>query len=114
MTDFQADVGQHIKIYPSLFQGSATTGRSTDVYLQAGQSVNGVVYFEQRDSWGGFMPFPKSHRTRVKVAVKDVFGTHHKQCFWIPVVPLAEAQKYNPSFGQTYHSLQQEGGKAGA
>ena len=107
MEDFQTKVGENIKIYPSLFQGSAMIGTSTDVYLEIGQTVNGVVYFEQRDSWGGCMPRLQSNKTRVKIAAKDAFGIHHKQSFWIPVVTLAEAEKYNPSFGKTFHSLRQ-------
>jgi hypothetical protein len=107
MEDFHTRVSENIKIYPSLIQGTAMTGQSIDVYVQSGQTVNGVVYFEQDDSWGGCMPLRRSNQTLVKLAVKDTFGAHHKKRFWIPVVTLAEAQKYNPSFGKTFQSLRQ-------
>lgn len=112
MEDFQVDFGDKIKIYPSLFQGSATLGLSTDTYLDIGRTVNGVVYFEQNDSWGGFFPSPNAGSTKVKVAVTDSFGRRHKKVFRIPVVPLSEGRKYNPSFGGTYETLNRPEKKA--
>ena len=39
--------------------------------------------------------------TRVKVRLADTYRRYHSKTFKIPIVSLAEAQKYNPSFGTT-------------
>jgi len=105
MEDFHAKIGDSFKIYPSLLQATALLDKTTDTYLNVGQVVSGVVYFEQKDSWGACFPLKRSGKTRVKIAVKDAFGRKHTKSFWIPVVTLSEAKKYNPSFGETFPSL---------
>ncbi|MCA6112125.1 hypothetical protein [Bradyrhizobium cenepequi] len=108
LEDFQFAIGEKVKFYPFLLQRSTISGQSANTYLQVGQSVNGVVYFEQSDSWGGFFPSPKNGRTKVRVAVLDAFGRSHKETFSIPVVSLQEARKFNPSFGDTLPALRSE------
>jgi hypothetical protein len=110
MNDFRIDLGpNNVKVYPSLLQGNTSTGQNTDTYLDVGRSTNGVVYFEQDDSWGGCFPrIYRGKKTRIRLAVTDVFGTKHKKSFWIPVVSLDEARKYNPSFGGTYATMRSQ------
>ncbi len=103
--DFRVNIGDWIKIYPSLLQRTATSGEAAATYLEVGRATNGVVYFEQKESWGGCFPAPRGGRTRIRVAVTDTFGTKHRKSFWIPVVALEEAKKYNPSFGETFPTL---------
>jgi hypothetical protein len=105
--DFQVAIGDNIKFYPSLFQRSSISGKSANTYLQIGQSVNGVVYFEQSESWGGFFPTPKNGRTKIRVAVLDAFGKRHKKTAYVPVVSLEEAKKFNPTFGKTLPTVRQ-------
>lgn len=105
MNDFQYQLGENVRVFPFLFQGSAILGKATRTYLEIGQSVNGIVYFEQEKSFGGCFPLPKAGKTRVRVAVTDIFGTQYKKNFWVPIVTLEEAKKYNPSFGETYRAL---------
>jgi hypothetical protein len=106
LDDFQAQVGgERIKIYPSLFQGSATTGKVVDTYLEPGRIISGVVYFEIGESWGGHFPAQRAGQTHLRVAVTDGFGIKHKKNFWVPVVTLDKAKTYNPSFGQSLSSL---------
>jgi hypothetical protein len=105
LTDFQANIGDGIKVFPSLFQASIISGTKPETYLEVGRSVNGVVYFEQSESWGGCFPSPQRGSARIIVAITDAFGTHHKKRFWIPIVGLDEAKKYNPSFGDTLPTL---------
>jgi hypothetical protein len=108
MDDFQYDFGERIKIYPSLLQGTSTLGTTSETYLNVGRGVNGVVYFEQDDSWGGCLPLPRKGATRIRVAVLDSFGKKHKKTFQVPVVSLQEAKKYNPSFGGTFAAMRGE------
>ncbi len=105
LRDFQAEIGDNIKVFPSLFQKSIISGSHPETYLEVGRSVNGVVYFEQGESWGGNFPSPRDGWTRIIVAISDVFGTQYKKRFWIKVVGLDEAKKFNPSFGDTLQAL---------
>ncbi|MBE0533117.1 MAG: hypothetical protein IH626_20030 [Rhodospirillales bacterium] len=108
INDFQANIGANIKVYPFLTQRSILSGESADTFLEVGQSTNGVVYFEQSDSWGGCFPSHRKGIARLKVSVRDVFGGRHKVTFDVPVVTIEEARKYNPSFGKTFAELRGE------
>lgn len=106
--DFQASIGENIKFYPFLTQTSINSPVHASTYLEPGQSENGVVYFEQSDSWGGCFPKVSAKGTRIKVCVKDVFGGKHVSCFTVPNVSLEKAREYNPSFGKTLAELRNE------
>jgi hypothetical protein len=100
--DFHVSLGDGgDKYYPFLLQRSILSGETAESYLRVGQSTKGVIYFEQTESWGRCYPMPMSGRTKIRVAVIDSFGNKHKKTFWIPVVTLDEAKKFNPSFGET-------------
>jgi hypothetical protein len=79
--------------------------KDPQAYLQVGQSANGVVYFEQKESWGGCYPSPRKGTTKVKLKIKDSFGSSHTKKTTIPVVPIEEARKYCASFGKTFETL---------
>ena len=110
MEDFQCAVGDNVKIYPSLLQGTSSIRKAPETYLEVGKNVNGVVYFEQDDSWGGCSPALKNNRVKFRVIIFDTFGKKYKKTFWAPFKDLHEAQKYNPSFGATYATLRNEFG----
>jgi len=59
LDDFQYHIGESIKFYPFLFQSSYLAPNKVETYLKVGQATNGVVYFEQADSWGGCFPKEK-------------------------------------------------------
>ena len=101
LTDFHVAIGGNVKIYPFMFQRNMLSPVQQDTYLQPGQSVVGVVYFEQSDSWGGCQPRISNGQVRLSVRLIDVFGGRHTQRFWVPAVTLEEARKFNPSFGST-------------
>jgi hypothetical protein len=105
LSDFQVTIGKSIKIYPFLFQRNYLSPVHQETYLRPGQSVVGVVYFEQADSWGGFQPLIRREETRLAVRVIDVFGGRHTRTFRVPAVTLEEARKFNPSFGLTIAEL---------
>ena len=106
--DFQAKIGENIKFYPFLIQRSIVSNADTITFLEPGRSTNGVVYFEQPDSWGGCFPSPEKSGVRIKISIRDVFGRMHTKRFKIQAVTLEEARKYNPSFGKTYAELRNE------
>jgi len=105
LDDFQVEIGEKVKIYPFLFQGNSASSANTATFLQRGQSTNGVVYFEQEDSWGACSPKIKNNAVLLKVMVFDAFGKGHVSKFRIPAVSLEHARKYNPSFGETIAAL---------
>ena len=103
--DFQAKIGENIKIYPFLTQSSILSAKPSSTFLQPGESTNGVVYFEQSDSWGGFLPLQGPKGARIKVELRDTFGGSHSAKFNIDAVSLEHARNYNPSFGKTLAEL---------
>lgn len=108
LTDFQVSIGGNIKVYPFLTQKNFLSPVKSDTYLDVGRSTNGVVYFEQQDSWGGCFPTVSNNEVRIKIRVDDVFGNCHTKTFRIPSVSLDYARKYNPSFGKTQSELNGE------
>jgi len=108
LTDFHVLIGQQAKGYPFLVQRSMITGSSAETFLESGRSTNGVVYFEQTESYGGCYPKANNGKVRIKIRLTDAFGKHHTRRFTIDAVPLDEARKYNPAFGSTFSELHQE------
>jgi hypothetical protein len=106
LEEFQTKIGESIKFYPFLTQISAFAPSET--YLEVGKSTNGVVYFEQEDSWGGCFPRVEKGTVKIRVSVRDVFNHRHQSTFQIPFVSLDEARKFNPSFGKTRAELQKQ------
>ncbi|ELE5880817.1 hypothetical protein V9J68_003467 [Vibrio cholerae] len=105
LDDFQIKIGENIKFFPFLMQRSSISGAQSETFLPPGRSTNGIVYFEQGESYGGFMPSPNKGYVKVKVALEDVYGQKHVQNFKIPVVTMEEALRFNPSFGVTLTEL---------
>lgn len=105
LADFQAMIGGNIKVYPFLTQRSILSNSKAETYLDVGRSSNGVVYFEQSDSWGGCFPSVRNGNVRLRVRIQDVFGRSHCTTLHVPSVSLEMARKYNPSFGKTLAEL---------
>jgi hypothetical protein len=108
LSDFQVKIGENIKVYPFLTQKSALFLGDSNTYLGIGQSINGVVYFEQDDSWGGCYPAVRAGRAKLKVCMRDAFGADHTAKISVPVKSLEEARRYNPDFGKTLAELRGE------
>ena len=111
MQDFQNDIGENVRIYPFLLQITASIMKSPQTYLLVGQSANGVVYFEQQESWGGCFPSPQRGSTKIKIRIRDSFGNVYYKSAWIPVVSLEDAKKYCPTFGGTFEALRKQQGQ---
>ncbi|MGA7950879.1 MAG: hypothetical protein WCA45_12080, partial [Thiobacillaceae bacterium] len=79
-----------------------------ETFLECGRSTNGVVYFEQEDSWGGCFPSLRNGAVRMKIRVRDVFAKNHSVKLDVPSVTLEYARKYNPSFAKTLAELRGE------
>jgi len=105
LSDFRYEIGEDVKVYPFLLQGTATIMQSPQTYLNTGESVNGVIYYELNESFGGCFPKNKNNFTKVKVKVFDSFGRKYTKVFTIPIVDILDAKKYCSSFGDTYRAL---------
>ena len=105
LEDFQVNIGESIKVFPFLTQRNSLISTDPDTFLDVGRSTNGVAYFEQEESWGGYFPSSSKGKVKIKVRVMDTFGKAHTSNFVIPAVTLPEAKKYNPSFGNTHSEL---------
>lgn len=110
LEDFQVAIGKNIKVYPFLTQRNHLSPARADTFLEVGRSTNGVVYFEQAESWGGCFPSIRNGYIQLKVRVQDVFERQHTFTFKVPAVSLEEARKYCPAFGMTFSEL--HGGQA--
>jgi hypothetical protein len=106
--DFQVKLGENIKFFPFLTQRSIISGHASETFLSPGQVTTGVVYFEQSDSWGGFMPRTKNSHVDIKISIRDAFGLRHVTRRKIPTVTLEEARRFNPSFGKTFSEIKGE------
>lgn len=105
LEDFQVAIGESKKVYPFLIQKNSLVDNDTNTYLKVGQFINGVVYFEQHESWGACRPEVLNGKAKIKVRVEDIFGKKHSSIFDIPVVTLEAARKYNSAFGKTLAEL---------
>jgi hypothetical protein len=105
LQDFQAHIGDNLKVYPFLTQQNALSFIKNDSHLEVGKQASGVVYFEQDESWGGFLPRAKDGKVKMKVKIIDVFGRAHKTTALVPQVDITAAQRFNPQFGHSFELL---------
>ena len=108
LEEFQVAIGSSIKVFPFLTQRNTIYSHKTDNYLKVGQSVNGVVYFEQGESWGGCFPANSRGYTSIKIRLRDVHRRSYTSKHKIPVVEILDAKRFNPRFGETHFELHRE------
>ncbi|MEJ5036735.1 hypothetical protein WH285_07230 [Acinetobacter johnsonii] len=108
LDDFQCKIGDRVKVYPFLTQLNNLAPNKVEKFIEVGKGTNGIVYFEQAESWGAMSPVVKNHKTKIKICIVDSFGKKHRKVVNIPMLELDEALKYNPSFGMTYQILSNE------
>lgn len=76
-----------------------------DTYLLEGKRCNGIVYFEQEESRGNYLPKIKNNRMHIKVRVIDVYGNAYSTKGIINKVTLNAAKNVSEKFGETRESL---------
>lgn len=99
--DFGHTVGENLRVFPFLFQKSILLPQTIHTYLLSGQETNGVVYFEQPQSWGSYRPRIKNGKSNIKVRVIDSYGKRYSKSFQIDVVEINYARKFSSNFGNT-------------
>lgn len=104
-SDFVMDLGEDSKVFPFLMQKNQLADNQVDTYLLEGKRCNGVVYFEQEESWGNCLPRINENRMKIKVRVYDVYGKDYSVTSVINKVTLDAARKVCEKFGETRESL---------
>ena len=91
-----------VRGFPFLKQANELHGK-VDTYLEVGKSANGIVYFEQSEAYGSWMPrLNKDLKTTdLVIKIEDAFGKFHKKKFTIELVEPNYSLKFSPYFGQT-------------
>ena len=105
LADFQVSIGKNLKTYPFLLQKSSVTGDLAESFLEPGRSKNGVVYFEQSESWGSCFPVSQNFKTKIKIVILDTFGNQYRLKTKVDRVKLSYARTYNTKFGTTFSEL---------
>lgn len=99
-----------VLVLPFLKQKNLSIKNSSDTYLTVGKSVKGMVYFEQNESFGNWLPrYNKDNKTtNVKIEISDSFNNKYYKVFDIELVEPNFALEINPFFGQTEKEYFQE------
>lgn len=102
-----ADDNKKEKFYPFLKHPNEEQNlHPVDTYLNVGQSSNGIVYFEQFESWGNYLPKIVDNKVKVVLIVEDSYGRKYKKKEVVKILPLQEViDKYNASFAQTHSKI---------
>lgn len=106
LKDFGHTMGDNLRHYPFLIQKSILLPQNNVTYLKNGQSTSGIVYFEQPESYGGFVPRVKNGKVKINVKVYDIYNKSYTKTFWIPIVDLDYAKKFNEEFGQSLEKIE--------
>ncbi len=104
-SDFVMKLGDDSKVFPFLMQNNQLTNNQIDTYLLEGKRCNGVVYFEQEESWGKYLPKIRENKMKIKVRVYDVYGKYYSATSVINKVTLNAAKEVSEKFGETRESL---------
>lgn len=97
-------LGEDSKVFPFLMQRNQLSDNNVDTYLLEGKRCNGVVYFEQEESWGNYLPRIIGNRMKIKVRVYDVYGNYYSVISVINKVTLDAAKRVCEKFGETRES----------
>jgi len=104
-SDFVMEFDKDSKAFPFLMQRNQLTDNPADTYLLEGKRCNGMVYFEQEESWGSYLPISKDNKVKIKVRVFDIYGKRYSCKAAINKVTLKAAQSVCEKFGETRESL---------
>ena len=76
-----------------------------DNYLDIGKISTGIVYFEEQEAFGNWMPrLNKDHKTTdIKLKIIDSFNGAHIKSIRVNIIEPEKALTMNPYFAQTYN-----------
>ncbi len=102
LDDFTMPIGENTKIYPFLKQKNHLINNDLNTYLAPGQTINGIVYFEQKASGGNLYPkIDENFNVKIKIKVHDTKGRSWTIDETITKVMIGAAREHCPQFGMT-------------
>lgn len=113
LSDFAAPLGDDYQVFPFMKQQNQLLYNEQSLYLRAGESRNGISYFEQEVSFGEHYPKDINFYVKIKIMVTDSFGHKYYEKSLIPKVKLAAAQEWCNKFGLTLQQAKSTHGKTG-
>jgi hypothetical protein len=106
-SDFRVEFRESkiVKGFPFLKQKNESFINNVDTYLEIGKTAIGIVYFEQEEAYGSYMPrFNKDKETTdLLIKMEDSYGKIHKKKFKLKLVDTEYSLKLNSFFGQTQY-----------
>ncbi|QDW20760.1 hypothetical protein [Flavobacterium sp. KBS0721] len=101
---FAFENSENIKIFPFLKQRNQLMPNESETYLPIGKQKNGIIYFEEQEAFGSWMPRENENEktTDIKLVIEDMFGGKHRKKIKLNLIEPKDALKYNSYFGQTY------------
>lgn len=101
---FPFENSDKVKVYPFLKQRSEIMPSENDTYLLVGKQTNGIIYFEEQEAYGNWMPRQNEDgiTTDIQILIEDMFEKKYKKNYKLKFNLPETALKYNKYFGQTY------------
>lgn len=108
----------HVKVFPFLKQvNQLLPYQDVETYLPVGKSKNGIIYFEEKETYGNLYPIRNKdlRTTPIVIEVKDAYGKIFRKKLNIKYIEPEEALTYNPDFAMTFkkYTINPELQKAG-
>lgn len=93
---------ENLHVFPTLIQRNVD-GNKSDLFLEVGKSTNGVVYFEEKETYGNFVPRPnKDGTTDVLIEITDAYGKKFIKHMTVKEIDYSKALARNEFFAQTF------------
>ena len=78
--------------------------------MREAEKTTGMVYFEQPESWGNFLPRNIDGQTKLKIILVDTHGKKYSKVERVPVISIDEARKFNPAIGMSREAMRDDTG----
>lgn len=73
---------------------------SNKSFINIGDSIVGIAYFEQETAWGNYNPITNEDKSaNIKIRIKDTYGNNFYFKHKLKYMDLNKAREYNPNFG---------------
>jgi hypothetical protein len=78
---FAFENSENLKVFPFLKQRNQLMPNENETYLPIGKQNNGVIYFEEQEAFGSWMPRENENEktTDIKLVIEDMFGGKHSK-----------------------------------
>lgn len=106
LEDYAVPIKDKFKVYPFLKQKNSTINNSTKTFLESGEAINGLVYFEQEKSTGDDYPYMEpDFKVQSKIIVHDNKGNTWSVEHKVLKAKIEAIREICPSFGLTRQSV---------